>query len=396
MFNYLIIILIILLASVYLVSDYRGPKRISLHTGIIFNIKCLKAKELIVQEFDRNGNIWASRGLVLYLLEAGDDYFSRIAHVPVGLSFFWLNNFSLFRRYTNKPECMEATVAEEGHICAFSGGYMWYLPSGGHKFRKTMKLSHFGLGVGRGILSNGLLSVHNGRFFFGEYFGNQGRSNVNIYESMDNGQTWEVAYRFRPGSIRHVHALQEDPYTGRLWVCTGDHDHEAMIAWSDDGFRTINQIGTGSQVWRTTQLVFTENAVFWGTDTGSEDLSGIYCWDKVTMQLTRLHKTNGGILFGTKLSGNTMIFSSDREGFPNEKDNRTRLFVLKTTDKMSEIEFGTWKHRKRGYRFSFAMLRMQRNQGKKQLLVSVINQKEFQNGEFFMFNEEDLIMQNTD
>lgn len=391
MFNLYIITLIIISVLVYLMVDYRGPKHIILRPDNAFNMKCLKAKELIVQEFDLQGNLWASRGLLLYRMKKGDDKFIRVAHVPTGYSYFWLNNFTLFRRFTNKPECLEATISGNGDICALSAGFMWHSSDNRINFKKTMRLTHYGVGVGRGILSNGLLSVDNNLVFWGEYFRNTERESVKIYRSSNSGQTWGGIYEYEPGIIRHIHSIQEDPYTNRLWVCTGDDDSDAMIGWSDNGLRTITHIGTGSQIWRTCQLVFTEDAVYWGTDTGSENLAGIYRWDKVTMGLTKLHKIKGAILFGTRLVDGTIVFSTDREGFPNERDNKARLFIVQNGGIVSEIECGTWKHRKKGYRYSFATLRIQRNQGNRSLIVTVINQKEFPNGELLLFCEENLL-----
>lgn len=88
--------------------------------------------------------------------------------------------------------------------------------------------------------------------------------------------SWQVAYEFQLGHIRHIHAIQKDPYSENLWVCTGYFNEESMIAWSNDGFNSINLIGQGNQLWRTCQLIFTEDAVYWGTDTSDEDLVGFY------------------------------------------------------------------------------------------------------------------------
>jgi hypothetical protein len=371
--------------------DYRGPKRILLQPENAFGISCFRSRDLIVQEFDSKGNLWASRGMILYQLKKGDDKFIRIAHVPSGFSFFWLNNFRVFRRLTLKPAIIETIVTGDGKICTLSAGYIWYGEVNGKKFKKTIKLSHYGFGVGRGILSNGLLLINDKLSFFGEYFRNKERTYVRIYKSKDTEQTWDIAYEFKPGTIRHIHALQADPYTGKLWICTGDKDNESMIGWSDDDYKNIVPIGQGSQIWRTCQLVFTKEAVYWGSDTGSIDLAGIYRWDKDMAKLTRLRHIKGGILFGTRLAKGTIVLSTDREGFPNEIDKKTRLFLINKNDKISHIECGTWNYTKRGYRYSFATLRFQRNQGFSSLAVSVLNQKEFPDGDLLLFPEENLI-----
>ena len=382
-------ILVILLTYLYL--DYRGPARVALKPSVAFNMNCRKAKELIIQEVDHQGSVWASRGLLLYRLSPGEDFFRRMAHAPASFSYIWLNNFSLFRRFTNKPECIEFSILPDGSICLMSDGWFWVKAESDRKFRRTLKLRHFGRGVGRGIFSSGLLSLQDGRIFFGEYFRNPQRTeDVHVYKSLDNGESWKIARVFETGSIRHVHGIQQDPFTGRLWLCAGDDDHESIIGWSENEFKDIHLLGSGSQIWRTTQLVFTREAIYWGTDTGSEELAGIYRWDRASKEVSRIHSSNGAILFGTQLAGGTLVFTTDREGFPNEKDHLTRMIVVEEGDQVREIECGTWWQWEKGLRYSFAMLRSQRKQGFPDLLISVINQKEFPAGTLLLFEEKDL------
>lgn len=383
---YILIPLFVLLC--YLVIDYRGPRYIDLYPATAFHMRGRRAKELVVQESDQEGNIWASRGLILYRLEKGENRFVRMAYVPSGFSFFWLNNFSLFRKFINKPECIEACISGQRTIVVMSAGYMWYRPINERKFRRSIKLTHYGMGVGRGVLNYGLKAIGDQEIFWGEYFRNSERGSVRIYHSSDMGKSWNVAHEFEPGFTRHIHAILQDPYTGRLWICMGDLDHESRIGWSDDGFRTITYIGSGSQIWRSSHLVFTEEAVYWGSDTGSVQHAGIYRWDKLTKTHKSIYKSQGAILFGTRLKGGSLLFSTDREGFPNEKDHMTRLLVLRDDESVKEIECGTWKHWKKGLRYSFAMLRFPRNQGISSIVMTVINQKEFPAGELILIEEE--------
>lgn len=390
MFLIIIIIFIVLFVLIYFILDYRGPGEISLQVDYVFNFKCFRAKELIVQEFDNKGKLWASRGMIIYCLDKGADKFIRTAHVPTGLSFFWLNNFTFFRRLTIRPECVEMTIADDGTICAFTSGKIWIKRSNSRKFVKTMKLPHFGIKVGRGLMSTGLLKINKHRFLFGEYFSNPQRTSVKIYEFENTKETWKIAYEFLPGEVRHIHALQKDPYTGLLWVCTGDEDKEAMIGWSANNFKTIVPIGKGSQKWRTCQLVFTENAVYWGADTGVSDEAGIYRWDKESLEYKKIQSIEGAIFFGTRLASGAVVMSTDRERFPNEVDDKTRLIIIDEDEKIRMTECGSWDYKKPGFRFNFAKLRFQRTQGGHLLAISCLNQKEIPDGDLIIINEKNL------
>ncbi len=382
---------VLLFSIIYLVIDFHGPKNIYLKKYHVSGLPCLRARDLIVQHYDSKGDLWATRGMLIYKLIKDDDKFIRIAQVPTGFSILFLNNFTLIRRYTHRPECMEIIVSEKNEICALSAGYMWYRSSEGKKFQKTLKLSNYGIGIGRGLMSTGISNINDSIIFLGEYFDNPQRTMVKIYRSNNFGMTWKTSYKFQPGKIRHIHALQQDPYTGRLWICTGDFDQESMIGWSTDYYNSIYPIGHGSQIWRACQLIFTDSAVYWGTDNNTERHAGIFRWDKKSFELNKLQKTDGAMFFGTRLAQGTIVMSIDREGFQNEKDDKTKLFIITNEDKIKIIDFYTWKYKKLGLRFSFAKLRLQRNQGSNSLAITCLNQKEITDGDLIIITEDTLL-----
>jgi len=388
----LILILYLLFLSsiiLYLIVDFRGPGSIPLRPGIAFGTSCYHAKDLIIQECEGSDNLWATRGMAVYCLNRNEGKFTRITHIPSGFSFFWLNNFKIIRVLTVNPECAEISVNRDGSICAFSAGFIWYRDSDGKRFRKTFRLSHYGIGRGRGIF-NGLLKVNNNLLFFGEYFRNKEKTQVRIYKSSNFGQTWEIAHEFKPGTIYHIHALQKDPYTGRLWICTGDDADESMIGWSDDDFQHIYPIGHGSLIWVACKLVFTEEDVYWGTDADSSDVSGIYKWNKSDVKLTRIIEADGAFFYGTMLKRGTIVMSTDRESLSIEKDDKTRLYIIDKNNNVKIITCGTWNNKKAGFQFRFAKLRFQRYQGNDSLWITCLNQKEIPDGDMIMVSEESL------
>jgi hypothetical protein len=382
-----IISLIILFIIVYLIIDYVGPKYIALRNYSFLEMPCLKANDLMVQEYDCEGNLWATRGLIIYCLHRGDNKFSKITRVPSEFSFYWLNNFRIFRLFTLRSECVEMSVGSNGQITAFSSGSIWHYSGNCTNFQKIHRLKHFGLNVGRGLMSTGILLTRGNDFFLGEYFNNPDRNEVSILHFNYEAQKFLHAHVFERGSIRHIHSLQKDQYSGKLWICTGDNDNEAMIGFSIDGFKSITPIGDGSQTWRACQLVFTEEAIIWGTDTGSEDLAGIYSLDRSNLNLRKIYSLDGAVFFAVRLSNGIIVMTTDREGFENEKDDKTKLIFI-NEDKVCAIPFGTWKYKKHGFRFNFAKIRLQRNSGSKFLAVSILNHKEFSESDFLLFNQE--------
>jgi hypothetical protein len=380
----------IILVAIYLTLDYQGTAEINLKSDNAFGFSCLRAKDLVVQEYDKKGDLWATRGMIVYKLKRGDNKFDRVAHVPTGLSIFWLRNFSILRRLTIRPECVEMTANEKGDICALSAGRIWLLPSGGKKFKETYKLSNYGF-CGQGMRNDDIIDINDSTVFFGEYFENPNKVKVRIFKSVNNMVSWQEAYEFKAGQIRHIHAIQKDPYTEKLWVLTGDKDEESMIAWSDNDFKSIVPIGQGSQLWRVCQLVFTEKEIYWGTDTYSNDVSGIYRWNKKTAELEKLKKIHERVYFATKLANGTIVMSTDCEGTEDESDKLTRLYIITEDNKITSFDCGTWNHNKKGFWFKYAMLRFQRNQGGPSLAITCLNQKELPDGELIIISEETLL-----
>ena len=79
--------------------------------------------------------------------------------------------------------------------------------------------------------------------------------------------------------------------------------------------------------------------------------------------------------------------STDRESFPNERDDKTRFLIIDESDNIREIEGGSWNYQKKGIRFNFAKLRLQRTQGNHLLAVSCLNLKEIPDGDLLIFDE---------
>lgn len=65
---------------------------------------------------------------------------------------------------------------------------------------------------------------------------------------------------------RHIHVMMEDPYTGFIYLGTGDSDRASNIYRSTDKGHTFTKILGGRQVYRTLTFMFTKDSIYWGTD----------------------------------------------------------------------------------------------------------------------------------
>ena len=133
----------------------------------------------------------------------------------------------------------------------------------------------------------------------GEYNNNPTRVNgstndqVRLMKSTDNGDTWtEVVHFNNDGStnqIRHIHTVRQDPYSGNIYIGTGDSDNQCgIIVW--DGSSPLHSNAyddfsvRGKQRYRAVDFIFTQDNVFIFSDTNSPvQEAGIW---KATKDLT--------------------------------------------------------------------------------------------------------------
>jgi hypothetical protein len=203
-----------------------------------------------------------------------------------------------------------------------------------------------------------------GTLYFGEYNINQNRvagsvnDRVRIMKSVDNGDTWTKIMEWNTNGINqvgHIHAMQQDPYTGEIYICTGDSFLKAgLIKWdgtspwidnatlptlrSMSGFSVL----TGAQRYRVTDVLFDQNSFYTFADTqkpnnlnGTE--SGIWKGSKDFSSYRRVNNNVYGYdpmhigWFGERM-GNTFIFTTSREVEGTYKWKKLNLQVYTSTD----------------------------------------------------------------
>lgn len=147
---------------------------------------------------------------------------------------------------------------EDGTGLATLGRQVLATDDGGATWRASRWLPD-GSGM-RGVLPGGVCR-HDGAVYLGEYPLDADTA-PRVLRSPDGGRSWETVVTL--ADVRHVHAVQSDPYGGDVWVTTGDRDDECRVARLRDG--ELDVVGGGSQRWRTVELAFTPSAVLWGMD----------------------------------------------------------------------------------------------------------------------------------
>jgi len=161
------------------------------------------------------------------------------------------------------------------------------------------------------LLDNNICKT-NKFIYYGEYFPNNERGKVNIY-STEDGMDWELIYSFPKKTIRHIHLLQYDPFSDRIWFSTGDLGEECMLGNASYDFSDVDIIGWNNQNWRCVEMLFEREYIYWGT----EDPTGnnwILSLERENYNLNKIIEVNTPVYNIKKLNNGYILITANERG----------------------------------------------------------------------------------
>lgn len=266
-------------------------------------------------EFD--GTVYATAGRDVLVHRDGGD-FERVGRLPppAGLAHRALLS-RRFRPLTDRLVGAVPTVnvwpLTATDLLATSGRRVLVSEDGGEHWEAVRELppSSGPMGVLPPAVAH-----RDGVTYLGEYPLDSGTT-PRVLASADGGRTWSTAVALP--DVRHVHAVQGDPYTDDIWLTTGDTDAESRIGRLRDG--EFEVVGGGSQDWRAVELAFTPSSILWGVDCAYADANRIYRLDRdglepAAAEPTAVHAVDGSVYYAATLAvdGETWaVFSTAME-----------------------------------------------------------------------------------
>ena len=214
-----------------------------------------------------------------------------------------------FRRLVRPKGIWGGLVLQSGSILVYCNPYIYRSTDGGHTYDQVHKLRT--APEVKAMLHAGWCEDGNGSVYYGEY-GMENKAETHIMKSSDDGVTWAPVCTFPKGAVRHVHAVQYDPFDKLLWVATGDADMECMIAFSRDGGQTFTPIGSGDQVWRAVSLIFTPEYVYWGVDSPS-NAGRIMRLRRSSHEVEKVADIEGPVYYSAQLRDGAMLMATTME-----------------------------------------------------------------------------------
>ena len=212
-----------------------------------------------------------------------------------------------------------AVLPSGGFVAAIPGSILTLDPDT-KEFRRTQTII-------RGTRPLHITAVTGGAIYWGEYFDNPTREEVHIYGSTDFGATWNVAYTFPKGAIRHVHNIIHDPFANCLWVLTGDNGDECRILRATCDLKNIEPVMRGRQQARAVAAIPTDDGLYFSSDTPLES-NFIYRLDRQG-KLLQLAAITGSSIYGCR-AGNHLFFSTMVEPSEANRDRSVRIYSAPT------------------------------------------------------------------
>ena len=148
--------------------------------------------------------------------------------------------------------------------------------------------------VGRGSRPLNIAVDCADRILFGEY--GELPEGVRLYVSDDRGSTFEIAYEFPKGNIRHVHNILCDDHG--YWILAGDFGQEPGIAALTQDLKNLDWVSRGDQKVRAVSAIVEPDCLVYGTDSDRER-NYIVRFEKQTGRLDILREVEGSSLFAT-------------------------------------------------------------------------------------------------
>ena len=249
--------------------------------------------------------IWASSDYTLYRSKDGGMIFNKVTDLGVPLVIQVLGKSRLFARAL-RLGVRSLRKLKSGTILVVANRRLFCLRDGQVEVTYAFK-------KGLGPIREGWCEDNKGNCYLAEYFLNNDKRDTvaDLLKSTDGGRSWRAICSLR--NIRHIHCVQYDPFGNRIWMGTGDRDEESSISFSEDGGESWTEIGSGNQMFRTVGLLFTEDYIYWGSDTPTRQ-NHIYRYSRESGQIERLAAVDGTVLYSTTLGNGIKLFATAVEG----------------------------------------------------------------------------------
>lgn len=137
------------------------------------------------------------------------------------------------------------------------------------------------------------------RILWGEYWGNPELRSARLFVSHDKGHSYEPFLSFKPGEIKHVHNIVEDPHDDCYWVLVGDHAEQSGIGRLSKDLKTFDWLVKGEQNYRAVYVFVFPDHLIYATDSEKEP-NHVFRLDKSSGKLEEICDLPGSCIYAAR------------------------------------------------------------------------------------------------
>jgi hypothetical protein len=276
--------------------------------------------------------LYLSSGYELYVARMVLPEFQlrKIAEYEAGIRRRLTSKFGLSARLF-RDGLHALAVLPSGNLIAAVPGAIVTLVAGEAQFQVTHQIT-------RGTRPLHITATPDGRVLWGEYFDNARRSEVHIYQSRDQGITWEVVHTFPTQSIRHVHNIVYDHWVDCLWIFTGDYGSECKIIRAPRDLSSLDEVVSGNQQCRAVAATVDAEGIYFASDTPLEKNS-IYFLDR-SGKVHALSTIASSSIYACQ-NRSAVFFSTMVE--PSEVNLTNEVTIVGSTNGAGWQQLGSWR-----------------------------------------------------
>ena len=251
-----------------------------------------------VLTIDANSVVYAAKGYCIYRSEDWGGSWTLDGKLRTSAVLRLSSGSRLLHRLV-RGGIHGVVVLSGGKRLCIGPGVLAAAPAGGDVYEPTFRIR-------RGSRPLNVCVASDGKIYWGEYFDNRRRGEVYIYCSDDAGISWDVCHAFPANSVRHVHRIVFDRYDDSILVCTGDENNECGIYRTADSFRTLDLLGSGRQIYRTTTLIPATDCILYATDAPLEQ-NYIMRLERGSDKPVRVHELPGPVISSSKIQEKLVV-----------------------------------------------------------------------------------------
>lgn len=251
-------------------------------------------KNFYVHYVYKNGSALLSRYNSVYRYDGVTKRLEKLISIPYT---------NTFKNLTKNPLLGRAFRSEISHVLGLNdGGILVFFDRKIYKIKdETLVETHVITTCRRPIN----VYCDNDIVVWGDYVISNVPQPVHIFVSKNFGDSWDVAYTFKAGIIRHIHNILFDRFRNVYWILTGDEDDESGI-WSTTNFEHVEPLLIGSQKFRAVSIIPTKEGLIIPSDTPVEK-NKIRFYSFKDRQISDVADLNGSCMFASQVNQDMFV-----------------------------------------------------------------------------------------